>query len=325
MGVALFVLVVVSVTITLFAIGLTGMTVLAMLSGLRLYLLDSEGGGTIAGLEVLWQHPGPVVIGSGVVLFLVLYLGPVRQSIKSFRDDLGTGGSPADETHPEIAAMVKRLAQQANTQAPTVYVVEDEEPKSHALGSKADGTIIVSTRLVDALSEDELEAVLAHELSHLLNGDSRIMSLALIPVLVADRIGADPPEFSGWHPIGSVLLWLLWALVRAVVNVQKQCSMVGVGTLSRGRELAADRAAAKLTGEPSALASALATVTDTHEKPKRDKRSVKRASQALNIVSPSHSVPEEFRNRSRLTRTHPDTETRIDRLEAMVTEMETNS
>lgn len=328
MVVALSIIVAVSVTIVFLAVAMAGTIALLVFVFVNQYAEHlGESGRLPAVVTTIVETPLTSVVVLGTILFPVVYVRPVLGEISSFRKDLGADGDPARETHPAVDSVARRLAQQAGIPAPTVYVVEDDDPESYTFGTRSDGTIILSTKLVAVLSDDELEAVLAHELSHLLNRDSRMMGIALIPMLVADRLVLDrAPPIRERHAFTSIALGFLWLLLKAVVGVQKRCSMVGVATLSRGRELEADRAAATLTGQPSALASALTTLTDVHDKPAIDRRSWKRASQALNIVPPGRSMPGGFRSTAtgRLFQTHPETETRVERLEAMVAEMETD-
>jgi len=265
---------------------------------------------------------GSVLIG--VALLPTLYLTPVRAEIREFKTELGTTGQLAVDRHPKIASIARRLAQQAGIPEPTVRIVTRMRPESYALGGRTDGTIVLTRGLVRELTDDEIEAVLAHEISHLANGDGRLMGFLLVPLLLAEDIGAtERPGFELIHAwSGMIFVYvgrlLVWAVVTAVTTVQLWCCLLGVALFSRGRELAADRGAAELTGSPSSLASALETLDGGRGRPTEDLREFKRSAGALDILPPSDES-----ELSSPFRTHPKTETRVDRLRSMTSEIET--
>jgi heat shock protein HtpX len=108
---------------------------------------------------------------------------------------------------------------------------------------------------------------------------------------------------------------VLWALLTVVTTGQRLCCQFGIAILSRGREFAADRGAAELTGAPSDLASALEALSDDRSRPSEDKHTWAKSASALDILPREAAVasPGPFR-------THPSTEQRIERLEQLVVE-----
>ncbi|MGQ3413110.1 M48 family metallopeptidase [Natrinema sp. LN54] len=321
MGVALAVLLVVSVAIAVTAIVAGGvlawLVLLPVLYALETLLLPVFGE-YYGLLHWVLTDPAPVVIAAGTVLLPLLYFRPVRAKIRAFRTELGKAGAPASETHPELAEVVRRLAQQADVPEPDIYVADRRRPESYALGGRPDGTVIVTTGLLNRLSAAELEAVLAHELSHLVNGDSRIMNLVLVPMLIAEQVGSDDPPSRRLlvsQPLAYLAHLVLWAALSVLTTVQRWACQLAIAVLSRSRELAADRGAAELTGSPSDLASALEALSDNRERPREDKRTWAKSAGALDIL------PRETAVGSRgLLRTHPDIETRLQHLETMVVE-----
>jgi len=265
---------------------------------------------------------GAVVVG--LCLLPAVYLKPVRAEIREFKTELGTTGQLAVDRHPKIASIAGRLAQQAGIPEPTVRIVTRMRPESYALGGRSDGTIVLTRGLVRELSDEELEAVVAHEISHLANGDGRLMGLLLVPLLLAEHVGSDDrPTLQPIHTVSGVIFvylghLLTWAVVTAVTTVQLWCCLGAIALFSRGRETAADRGAAELTGSPSSLASALETLAGGRGRPTEDLRAFKRSAGALDILPPADQtdLPTAFR-------THPSTAHRIDRLEALVPEIET--
>ena len=191
------------------------------------------------------------------------------------------------------------------------------------MNSDADGGTVVITRgVIRQLDDDEITAVLAHEVSHLANRDGTLLQWLLVPMLVAEHVGYDErPALTSAHlltGIGYVAHLFVWAVVTVVMRAQLLACQLGVAVLSRGRELAADRAAAELTGAPSAVASALEKLDETRSRPTEDKRDFRRTTGVLDIlpVENLQLVEGPFR-------THPRTETRIARLQSLVEKIET--
>lgn len=338
MGIAVAILAALSVLIAGTAIVVSGLlTWLLLFVGvvvLESFVFVVPGGpsgwitGTIA-------HRRTIVLVSGLILLPVVYLRPVRDDIRAFRTELGATGSPAAQTHPELAETTRRLATQVGVPAPTVYVANRQQPESYAVGGRSSGTIIVTTGLIRSLSDEELEAVLAHEVSHLVNGDSRIMNLALVPLLTAEHVGENKPPSKRLlisQPLAYPIYWLAWAGLTAVTRLQRWGSQSAIGTLSQSREFAADRGAAKITGAPSALASALRTLEDVRETPREDKRTWAKSASALDIL-PREKPAESGGGAGAETgaeaeprfRTHPPTERRIEHLESLAVDLETDT
>lgn len=332
MVVALGVLTVVSVCIAITAIVVGGflawfvfLALAGVLNVLLLPFLQYQNLDPNLIARPVLRNPLRIAVGSGLCLLPFLYYRPVRDEIREFRTELGEAGDTATETYPAVVEMVRRLAQQADIPAPDVYVVDRRRPESYALGGRSSGTIIVTTGLVRQLSDSELNAVLAHEISHLVNGDSRIMNLVLVPMLVAEHIGSDEPPtkrqaYRQVPEVNSLLAHLvLWVVLTAITKIQQLCCQFGIAILSRGREFAADRGAAKLTGSPGDLASALETLDDGRKRPAEDKRNWAKAASALDILPLEESIA----SRGPF-RTHPSTEARIERLQALAEEMVTD-
>jgi len=224
-----------------------------------LYLVVVEA--SAAAVAALSSVTGMVVLffgGAGVAVRATVR--EVRKRIRHLQDRIVGDSSLLEHTEPAVAATARRLARLADVPEPTVRVTGSERPESVTIGSGEDALVLVSAGLVEILSGAELEAVLAHEIAHLANGDSRVMSAALGPVLAADEYVDDDPTDLGDR---------VWNLVFGGL---KRYGQFGVAFLSRGRERAADVAAAELTGSPAALASAIGTLTDARDRPDTDLR-----------------------------------------------------
>ena len=170
-------------------------------------------------------------------------------------------------------------------------------PAAFTVGTAATRSVVVSRGVVDALDDDELDAVLAHEVSHLANGDVTLMSAALAPVFV----GREVLEAEADSIVGR--------LARSAGLALLALGEFGAGTFSRGREFAADRGAAHVTGEPAALASALETLSADRARPAADLRDGDPAP-ALNVVPRATDRDDSFDS-------HPETAARIARLRGL--------
>ncbi len=272
-----------------------------------------------------------IIVGGGAVLSYWFYAETVRREIRLFKAELGLTGTPATNQHPEITSMATQLAQQASIPEPAVRITDRNRSESYALVDKDGGTIVISSGIIEQLDDQEIKAVLAHEVSHLANRDSTLMQWLLVPMIVSEHLSSDPEGFyrsggtvgesglvydEGTPLFAQVLHVITEKCLQAITFVQRVLCHIGIAFLSRGRELEADSGAAKLTGSPAALASALQKLDETRRRPTEDKRDFRRAAGALDILPSENDglTDSPFR-------THPSTETRIERLESMTSKM----
>jgi heat shock protein HtpX len=211
--------------------------------------------------------------------------------------------SPAQA--PELHAIVDRLCVLADVPKPEIVIEPEAQPNSWLVGLSRDRARLHVTRgLLDLLTATELEAVVGHELAHLVNRDAAVMTAVGGPgaVLLA---GGKRMLRGGW--------WfaLMGGAVAAVVG---RVSLLGTQVLSRDRELAADAGSAALTGRPAALASALRRISGQLRLiPEEDLRVA-----ACRDIFHLLAVEEEGEGwAGRLGATHPPLERRIERLERM--------
>lgn len=208
-----------------------------------------------------------VIVAVAVVLLLI-------QLFASDKLAMATMGvkevSPAEE--PELHGIIERLCVQADLPKPRVCVMETSMPNAFAMGRSRKSTTVCATRgILETLPPEELEGVMAHELTHVINRDVMVMTLAGFFATLASLIlqfsfffggGGDREEEED-----------LFIVVIASVIVYA-VSFLLLRALSRYREFAADRGGAVLTGRPSALASALIRISGTMERvPSQDLRS----------------------------------------------------
>ncbi len=218
------------------------------------------------------------------------------------------------EQYPQLHGAVDRLCALADMPKPRVAVADNDMPNAFATGRNPQNAVVcVTTGLLRRLEPEELEGVLAHELSHVAHRDVAVMTVAgFLGVLagVMTRI-AVYGGFLGGGRSNNDSNAAIAALVIPLVSIAVYAiSFLLTRLLSRYRELAADRAAAQLTGRPSALASALTKVTGQIAAiPTRDLRQ----SQAYNAFyfAPALSAREAA---TQLFSTHPSLEQRLAQL-----------
>jgi heat shock protein HtpX len=210
-----------------------------------------------------------------VVVALVLLLVQLFGSDKIAMATLGVKEVSAAE-EPELHGIIERLCVQADLPKPKVAVIETSMPNACAMGkSKKDTTVCATRGILQLLSPAELEGVMAHELTHVINRDVMVMTLASFFATLASLIAQFALFFGGGFGGGGrgrdeeedIMVVLLVSVVVYAI------SFLLLRALSRYREFAADRGSAVLTGRPSALASALLKISGTIERvPTQDLR-----------------------------------------------------
>ncbi|MEV0344519.1 zinc metalloprotease HtpX [Nonomuraea sp. NPDC050680] len=184
------------------------------------------------------------------------------------------GREVSPQEAPELHGMVDRLCAMADMPKPRVAIADSDVPNAFATGRNQNNSVLcVTTGILRRLEPQELEGVLAHELSHVAHRDVAVMTIASFLGIVAGLMTrfalytglGRSRDNNGGLPIGLIIM-----LVSIVVYA---ISFLLTRALSRYRELAADRAGALLTQRPSALASALTKVTgDMARIPNQDLR-----------------------------------------------------
>ncbi|MEU9365545.1 zinc metalloprotease HtpX [Streptomyces avermitilis] len=217
------------------------------------------------------------------------------------------------EEYPQLHGVVDRLSAVADMPKPLVAVSDLEMPNAFATGRNADHAVLcVTTGLLRRLEPDELEGVLAHELSHVAHKDVAVITVASFLGVIAGLIVrfAFYSQFFGVRGRKDQNTVVIFMTVLAVSAAVYALSFLLIRALSRYRELAADRAAALLTGRPSVLASALTKVTgDIARIPTKDLRSAQ-AFNAFYFTPALGATP----GLERLFSTHPSLEQRLEQL-----------
>jgi len=207
---------------------------------------------------------------------------------------------------PELYAIVRELAAEANAPMPRIYVSEMAQPNAFATGRNPEhAAVSVTQGILQILDRRELRAVLAHELSHVMNRDilvstiaSAIASAFTYLAYMAFFVGGDDNE-SPLGAFGFLLVWLVAPLAAGLIQM----------AVSRSREYQADESGAVLSRDPEALAGALLKLEATS---KRIPAPVNPAQAHLFIVNPLRAG-----GVATLFSTHPPTEDRVRRLEEL--------
>ena len=222
--------------------------------------------GTMFGLGLLYVILAAVLIAFGINAWFVLIIsGGMLFAQWWFSDSMAMAAMRAvvvtPEQAPQLHALVDRVCAMADMEKPRVGIADSDVPNAFATGrSPKRSVIVVTTGLLKRLDQEELEGVLAHELSHVAHRDVTVMAVASFTAIVAGFMARSVM----WSSMGrnrdqnTAVMFLVITLVSVVVYA---LSYVLMRALSRYRELGADRGAALLTGRPSALARALQKIS----------------------------------------------------------------
>ena len=224
------------------------------------------------------------------------------------------------EEAPELHGMIDRLCAMADMPKPRVGVADLDLPNAFATGRSPDRAVVcVTTGILGRLTAEELEGVLAHELSHVAHRDVLVMTVAASAGILAGMLtrGAQyGGMFGGRRSSNNNNGLPVWLVVLVVSLVVYAISFLLLRLLSRYRELSADRAGAHLTMKPAALASALQKITgEMAAIPQKDLR----ASNAMNafFIAPAISGA----SLRTLSSTHPSLEQRLEQLARIQAEL----
>ena len=249
-------------TATMFLLGLVFVAFIAAIIGIGAATHASDG------VIVLFA----VVLGGGVAIGSLFYSDKI-----ALRTARAVEVSP--QQAPQLHGIVDRVCALADMPKPRVAIANTPMPNAFATGRNADKAVLcVTTSLMNKLTPEELEGVIAHELSHVAHKDVQVMTIASFLAIIAAlliRISFYGELFGGrrgGNNSGGYAA-IMFLVLMAVSIIVYAISFLLIRLLSRYRELAADRSGALLTGQPSALKSALIKVSgDMARIPTRDLR-----------------------------------------------------
>jgi heat shock protein HtpX len=227
-------------------------------------------------LAALYLFFGAVLWYAGVGFSAIIVIVGIMLLTQYYLSDklvlMSTGAKEVSpQEAPELHSIVERLAMRADMPKPRVAVMPTSIPNAFATGRNPSNAVVAVTNgLMQQLTTQEVEAVLAHEISHVKNRDVAVMTIASFFATVASFI-IQNFFFIGFgrsreNRGGTILIYLVSLLVWLI-------SFFLIRALSRYREYSADRGAAFLTGSPGMLSSALKKISGTMKRvPERDLR-----------------------------------------------------
>ncbi len=266
----------------------------------------------MAGLIALLMAAGQLLGGAqglllgsilGLGMNFVMYFWSDKLVLKMYGAQVVT-----EQEAPELYRMVDRLRQRAGLPMPVVAVARQQQPNAFATGrSPSHAVVAVTTGILQMMPQDELEGVIAHELAHIKNRDMLISTVAAgiagmignLPWLLMFMGGRSDDE--GRNPLGELALVILAPIAAMLIQF----------AISRQREFEADRVGAEILGRPLPLANALRRLDYmAHQIP----MNIPPAAAPLAQVNPLSAMGGGM---MKLFSTHPPTEERVARLEAM--------
>jgi heat shock protein HtpX len=272
----------------------------------------------LASLSVLLVLIGGYLGGTGGMLIALIMAGGMNFYAYYFSDTMILKHYNAQEVNPREAPMlyrvVERLIERANLPMPKVYIIHDHIPNAFATGRNPEhAAVAITTGLLELLSEEEIEGVMAHELSHVAHRDILIATIAAT-IAGAVAFVANILQFGAMfgrnnrnsNPIIMIAMAILLPIAASVIQM----------TISRSREFMADEGAARLSGHPEWLQSALMKLSNYNHK--GEVLGATPENVHMFIISPFDGKNFSFSN---LFRTHPTTEERLERLELLKNEV----
>ncbi len=218
---------------------------------------------------------------------------------------------------PEFYDMIARLSKNAGLPMPKVYLMDNPQPNAFATGRNPENAAVAATTgLLKVLSPAEIAGVMAHELAHVKNRDTLIMTMTATlagAVSMLANFGflfGSRDRNSPLGPLGGIVLMILAPLAATIVQL----------AVSRTREYVADRGGAEISGDPAALASALYKIENAAHRTVNEAAEANPAMAHLFIINPLSG-----QRMDNLFSTHPATENRVAELERMATGMDANT
>ncbi|TPQ39931.1 zinc metalloprotease HtpX [Bradyrhizobium guangdongense] len=272
----------------------------------------------LAGLTALFMGVGYLIGGAGGAMVALLIAAATNLFTYWNSDRMVLSMYGAHEvdrsTAPELYGLVAELAGRAGLPMPRVFLMDEAQPNAFATGRNPENAAVaVTSGLMHQLSREELAGVIAHELAHIRNHDTLLMTITATIAGAISMLAQFGMFFSGHRDsnsgpgiIGSILMMILAPIGAMLVQM----------AISRTREYAADDLGARIVGQPMWLASALVKIENAaHQVPNYDAER-NPATAHMFIINPlsGHGVDNLFA-------THPSTQNRIAALQQLSSEL----
>jgi len=296
----------VRMTVTMFLLGLVFVAFVALIIGIMIAAHASSAAIVLFAL----------VLGGGSAIASLFYSDKIALAAAGAR-------IVSPQEAPKLHGIVDRLCALADMDKPRVAIAPTHMANAFATGRNSKNSVLCVTEGLMSprldLTDEELEGVLAHELSHVAHKDVQVMTVASLLAIVAAllvRFAFYSELFGGGRRSNNQNAFPIILAIMAVSIVVYAISFLLIRVLSRYRELAADRSGALLTGQPSVLASALVKVSNSMSRiPAQDLR----AAEAMNAFyfAPAMKLTGGGKSLSAVFSTHPSLERRIAELEKL--------
>ncbi len=262
----------------------------------------------MAGMTALFLAIGYAIGGSGGMVMAFLFAAGTNIFAYWNSDKMVLRMHGAREVtaadQPDLYGLVADLADRASLPMPKVYIMDNPQPNAFATGrDPAHAAVAATTGLLQMLSRDEIAGVMAHELAHIKNRDTLTMTVTAtfagaIGMLAnfGFLLGGSRGRSGGIGPLGTIAMMILAPMAAMIVQM----------AISRTREYAADRSGAEISGNPEALASALAKISGAARRVINADAEANPATAHLFIINPLSGA-----RMDNLFASHPATENRI--------------
>jgi heat shock protein HtpX len=221
------------------------------------------------------------------------------------------------QNYPKLMQMVEELSHNTKMPVPKTYIIENSQPNAFATGrNPANGAVAVTTGIMQVLNDRELRGVIAHELAHIKNRDTLIMTVTSTIAGALSMLANFAMFFGGRgdnrhnNPIIMIMIAILAPLAAMLVQM----------AISRTREYSADRVGAEISGDPHSLASALEKISSKAKVIDNPRAEENPATAHMFIINPLHAHKVD-----NLFSTHPSTHNRINALNELAKEMNIGS
>jgi heat shock protein HtpX len=263
----------------------------------------------LAAMTALVMGLGYLLGGEGGLLIALLVAGAMNL-FAFYNSDKAVlrmhNAQEVDErSAPDLVRMVRGLAERADLPMPKVYVIDTDQPNAFATGRNPENAAVAATRgLLRNLSREEVAGVMAHELAHIKNRDTLLMTITATFAGAISMLANFALFFGGGRDrpmgmIGTLALMILAPLAAGLVQM----------AISRTREYEADRLGAEISGQPMSLASALSKIEQLAQRIDNNAAERNPATVHMFIINPLHA-----HSHDRLFSTHPNTQNRIEAL-----------
>jgi len=274
----------------------------------------------LAGLTALFLAIGYMIAGPGG-LMLALVVALVMNFLSYWKSGdivLNMYGAKqvTARSAPQFYGLIEQLARNAALPMPRVFIIENDQPNAFATGRDPENAAVAATTgLLRRLSHEEVAGVMAHELAHVKNRDTLIMTVTATIAGAISMLANFAFFFSAANDqrnnplgvVGTILIMILAPIAAMIVQM----------AISRSREYEADRIGAEICGRPLWLANALAKISGAARQIDNAQAERNPATAHMFIINPLHA-----RSIDGLFSTHPSTEERIRRLRAMAGEID---